>query len=110
MSSHYKKQTVPISDAMVAWNPTRNIYQRGGEPGQIGVCKHPDKGQLRHLAWWFKAKDEKDTLKDAKLKLMIEAWHIACRDGVSLSAIHDALSNIPEYLDMLSCDFIVAEK
>jgi hypothetical protein len=43
------------------------------------------------------------------LKLMIEAWHIACRDGVPLANIHAALSAIPEYNEMLAEDFKIIE-
>jgi len=36
---------VRLKDAMIAWNPMWSACPRGGEPGQVGVCKHPDNGQ-----------------------------------------------------------------
>lgn len=106
-----QKRPVRLFDAMVAWNPAWSICPRGGEPGQVGVCKHPDNGQLRHLSMWVKPSSHAENCPYNKkdmatmLKLMIEAWHIACRDGVPLANIHAALSSIPEYNEMLAEDF-----
>ena len=98
---------VRLSDAMIAWNPMWGPCSRGGEPGQVGVCKHPDNGQLKHLSMWVKPSGHRGTYdkRTSQLQLMVEAWHLACRDGVPLANIHAALSAIPEYRDMLSEDF-----
>lgn len=104
------ERLVRLSDAMIAWNPAWSTCPRGGEPGQIGVCKHPDNGQLRYLSMWVKPEHPQDREPMAsRLKLMIEAWHIACRDGVPLANIHAALSVIPEYNEMLADDFKILE-
>lgn len=74
------------------------------------VVRHPDKydtirklklanavgaNQLR----WREATD------DARLVLLfVEIWHMVGRDGVPPSAIHHALSIIPEYRDCISSD------
>lgn len=108
-----EKRYVRLSNAMIAWNPAWSNCPRGGEPGQVGVCKHPDNGQLHHLSMWVKPASHAETYPHDKmdvaamLQLMIEAWHIACRDGVPLANIHEALSAIPEYNEMLSEDFEV---
>lgn len=96
---------IRLAEVMIAWKPARD-----GAPGQIGVCKHPGKGQLRHLPRWVKPGHPTiKTTMASQLMLMIEAWHIACRDGVALADIHTALSAIPEYNDMLAVDFAVQD-
>ncbi len=104
---------------MIAWNPLsrRSFVPKGGKPGQIKVVQHPDTtGVARHLSdtvapkWAIAHVDlKKDTKADLflRLNLMVEAWHIACRDGVPLKDIHEAFMVVPEYRDLLSCDFSV---
>ena len=104
-----RQPLVRLSDAMIAWNPAWGLCARGGEPGQVGVCKHPDGGQLKHLSMWMKFKSKDATTTEAMLKMMVEAWHLACRDGVPLANIHAALSAIPEYNDLLSEDFQILQ-
>jgi len=105
---------VRLKDAMIAWNPMWSACPRGGEPGQVGVCKHPDNGQLNHLSMWCNPSNDIPKgpypQKEAEhawtmLRLMVEVWHIACRDGVPLENLHAALSAIPEYNELLSEDF-----
>jgi len=43
------------------------------------------------------------------LRLMVEVWHIACRDGVPLENLHAALSAIPEYNELLAEDFKILD-
>jgi len=43
------------------------------------------------------------------LRLMVEVWHIACRDGVPLENLHAALSTIPEYNELLAEDFKILD-
>ena len=109
---------VRLSDAMIAWNPTWGLCARGGEPGQVGVCKHPDGGQLKHLSMWCNPSrsipEGPYPQKEAKhawtmLRLMVEVWHIACRDGVPLENLHATLSAIPEYNELLAEDFEILE-
>lgn len=113
--------TIPLKDAMIAFNPVnRFISSRGGEPGQVMVVTHPDTHQIsKHLSDTVAPKwdlDRVDLSKSSReelflrMKLMVEAWHIACRDAVPLANIHEALLVIPEYRDMLSEDFYVAEQ
>lgn len=117
-------ESVPLERAMLAWNaPWRDVRVGGkrsqieGERLQVGVCYHPDGGHLAHLSMWVfpnqSIREDPITKKEARqnlvlLKLMVEAWHIACRDGVPLENLHSALSAIPEYRDILSGDFFVA--
>jgi hypothetical protein len=58
---------------------------------------------------WMKFKSKDATTTEAMLKMMVEAWHLACRDGVPLANIHAALSAIPEYNDLLSEDFQILQ-
>jgi hypothetical protein len=58
---------------------------------------------------WVKFQKRDDTQTEARLRMMIEAWHLACRDGVPLANIHAALSAIPEYNDLLSEDFQILQ-
>ena len=41
--------------------------------------------------------------------MMVEAWHLACRDEVPLGNIHEALKIIPEYRALLAADFSVRQ-
>jgi len=108
----------PVKKAMIAWNPMWGCCSRGGEHGQVGVCEHPDNGQLHHLSMWCHPSNDipkgpypqKEAVQVwTMLRLMVEAWHIACRDGVPLENIHAALSDIPEYNELLSSDFKVTK-
>lgn len=105
---------IALKNAMIAWTP-----KWLGKPlgRTVAVCKHPDNGQLADLRLWCKftngtpkgpypQKEAGETW--LKLRMMVEAWHIACRDGVPLTDIHAALSSIPEYKDLLSDDFYCA--
>ena len=93
---------IPLKTAMITWRPA---YQ--GEP-DCEVVNHP----LTHYYKWLPFSHgacysdwRKMTATNRKLMLMIEAWHITCRDGVPLETIHNAMMVIPEYRDMLSEDF-----
>lgn len=94
---------------MIAWNPNRQGWcPRGGLPGQVGVCEHPDNGQLNHLSYWVCFNQHLSTkapVQHYQLQLLIEAWHMMGRDGVSQKAIHDVFMAIPEYRSMMSSDF-----
>jgi hypothetical protein len=100
----HKFGDVPLLHAMLAWNPARC-----GD-GRIIVIPHPDEdGWTNRLklsdttcadwTWWATA-----TKQQRLAKLYIEAWHIACRDGVSIRSIHEALMVIPEYRETMSGD------
>jgi hypothetical protein len=96
---------ISLKNAMITWTPA---YL--GNP-ECKVVEHPDYRYigLRYstgacYSWW---KDKKTTNKTRKLNLMIELWHIVCRDGVPISKVHDALMEISEYQDMLSGDFSI---
>jgi hypothetical protein len=104
---------IPIRKAMIAWNTKReSCFPRGGLPGQVGVCEHPDNGQLKHLSSWvgFQHWRTKAPVERYQLQLLIEAWHMMGRDGVSQKAIHDAFMVIPEYRSMISSDFKMLEQ
>ncbi len=100
---------IPLRHGMLAWNSMRDEGS-GCTPGAVKVILHPDThGQTnRHCLmntvgacnWsnWSSATTDKDRM----LHLMIEVWHIACRDAVPLENIHDALMVIPEYRASLS--------
>lgn len=93
---------------MIAWNPTREPSYKRGLPGQVGVCEHPDNGQLGHLSSWVCLRQclpEKASVELYQLQILIEAWHMMGRDGISQNAIHDAFMVIPEYQSMMSSDF-----
>jgi len=111
MSEHPPQ--IPLAKALIAWNPMWRVTPNGGSPGQIDVCQHPDNGQLRHLGSWampshiYFGRDETKEELVLKLNLLLDAWHIACRDEIPLEAIHSALKKIPEYNEMLSEDFKV---
>jgi hypothetical protein len=111
---------IPITEAMIAWNPGRHrAFRKNGKPGQIMIVRHPDTTQIAdHLSdttapkWDLTAADlKRETKADLflRLKLMVEAWHIACRDAVPIKNIHQAFMAIPEYRELLSCDFSVRE-
>ena len=105
---------IPIRKAMIAWNPTREGWcPRGGLPGQVGVCEHPDNGQLNPLSSWVCFNQHltpKAPIQFYQLQLLIEAWHMMGRDGVSQKEIHDAFMVIPEYRSMMSSDFKMFEQ
>jgi len=94
---------IPLSDAMLCWNSGL----RGGQPG-FAVIHHPDRRGLSDeydssvgacFADWRKMSD-----RDQRLKLMIEAWHIAAFYEVPIKMVSDGLMVIPEYRDMLAYD------
>ena len=104
----------PIKYAMFAWNHGSRTCRT---PGFVGVCTHPDRGQLPKTDYWiaplFDLPTDRPTKAQSdilflKLKLMVEAWHMACRDEVPIENIHKAFSQIPEYLELLSEDFRVS--
>lgn len=92
---------IPIEKAMILWNPKN-------EGGGIKVIRNPERSrEFRHLhcsagacyAYWAGM-----TTEQRKTKLLIEAWHIAVRDGLDPKEIHEALMVVPEYREMLSGD------
>lgn len=93
---------VPLAHAMLAWNPLPY-----GD-GRMVVIPHPDSDHWTDRlklsdttcacwTYWGEGTKEKQLTQ-----LFIEAWHIACRDGVRLETIHAALMVIPEYRETLS--------
>lgn len=99
---------IPLKIAMVAWNPVR--YETMWKPGKVVIIPWPDEqGWCNRLqvsyttgacwtAWgqWSK--------KERMLKLMVEAWHMVCRDDVPPQNIHEAFMVIPEYRESLSLE------
>ena len=100
---------VPICRAMYAWNPIGWTGFKGMTPGDVGVCNHPDRGELKDLACWNAPfqdvperpmKPNEAKIVKLQLQMMIDAWYMAYMDGVPLKNIHAALSRIPEYRDL----------
>jgi hypothetical protein len=107
---------VPLRHAMIAWNVGKKAWNSSGEfgDGRVFVIPHPDKYRLDDrlglrrttgACWVEEWKNASPTERLARL--MVEAWHIVCRDGVSLKDMHEALLVIPEYRDTLSGDFCI---
>lgn len=82
---------------MICWNPIHYSVH----PGEVMVVFHREENHLAdHLncsvgacfSEWGEMSEQ-----NRLLKLMSEVWHIACRDGVPLKNLHEALTVIPEY-------------
>ncbi len=101
---------IQLFRAMLAWNPSAF-----GEDGRMMVLPHPDGDHwcdrlgLSSTAGACCAHWGAATKQTRLALLMIEAWHIACRDGVPLKSIHAALMVVPEYRETLSEDFAVSK-
>lgn len=102
---------VPLKIAMIGWTPRARfgLASLTGIPGKIIIIpKHNDgRDWFRHFgvtdstgACWVHWPEM--TAKERLMRLFIEAWHIVCRDGVSLKDVHEAFMVIPEYRDSLS--------
>ena len=96
---------VPLRKAMVAWNSVWDDH--AGEPCKVVVIPWPDKDRwCNHLGLANTvgacSADPKWSDTETMLNLMVEVWHIACRDRVPLENIHNALMVIPEYRETLS--------
>lgn len=97
------RRDVPLKHAMLLWN--RKDDRPYGD-GRMEVIEHPEKDTRTWTltcstgaccAEWTQLNTE-----ERLAKLYVEAWHIACRDGVALKTIHEALMVIPEYRETLS--------
>ena len=100
---------------MIAWNAGDGKGEPYFKSGYVGVCEHPDRGQLPETEYWsapfFSLPRQRDSqITDVpklalRLKLMVEAWHMVYRDAVPIENVHAAFSKIPEYVALLADDF-----
>lgn len=100
-----ERRDVPLKRAMLLWNPKSD---EPTEDGRMEVVEHPEKDSrtrtlTRSIGACCAEWAQLNTM-ERLVKLYIETWHIACRDGVEPKTIHEALMVIPEYRDTLSGD------
>ena len=92
---------------MLAWNEM-SCDPRFWVPGRVMVIPWPDemgnfgKYKVSNSVGACFTEWRNSTTEEAQLKLLAEAWHIVCRDGVDPENMHNALLVIPEYRDLLS--------
>lgn len=92
---------VPIAEAMLLWNSGLN----GGTPAAVvRPLGHDDYDVFTYSsgACWMRWRTS--SVKEQKLQLMVDAWHVAVFYAVPIEAVHEALLVIPEYRDMLADD------
>lgn len=106
-----KSGDIHLSESLIEWIPKWRHVVKKELRGTVKVLSHTDaliactEGALRTFPIVDAIGNPIETKREMQLRLMQEAWHIVCRDGIDPALVHEALSVIPEYREMLSPDF-----
>lgn len=117
---------IPLKDCMIAWNDLRRTHLPSETLGKFAVGPRPEKpnSPTYGLRSWLSFNREEikpchldelgrhvtDEDVGRMLRMFIELWHVACRDGVPLKNIHEAMMAVPEYRITLSSDFAMLNR